>query len=219
MDTPSFALRVDAILAGRPALIGTGVMSAISKQPVAGMVEIDWLGLKGDSIADPIHHGGHDKALLLVPQENYDWWRGILNDHPLLERVGAFGENLSTWGATEANLCLGDRFSLGSSLVEISHGRQPCYKLNLRFGRPDVLSFAQANGHCGLYLRVISTGEAGAGDLMSLIERPHPEWPIARVFNLLIAKGHKADPAGVAALARHPVLAEAWRARAEKLAR
>ena len=219
MDTPSIALRVDAILAGRPAFIGADVMSAIGKQPVAGIAEIDWLGLKGDSVADPINHGGHDKALLLVPRENYDWWRGVLDDHPLLERAAAFGENLSTWGATEGNLCLGDRFSIGSSVLEISHGRQPCYKLNLRFGRKDVLSHAAANGHCGLYLRVISTGEAQTGDLMRLLERPYPDWPISRVFNLLIGGGFRADPEGVAMLARNPVLAEAWRSRAEKLAR
>jgi len=219
MADPALSLAVDALLVGKPALLAPGVMSAMGKRPVRAPVHIGWLGLDGDSVADPINHGGHDKAVHLVPREHYDWWRGVLDDHPLLEAPGAFGENLSTRGATEANLCLGDRFTLGSAVLEISHGRQPCSKLNARFGRKDVLAHAVASGHCGLYLRVIEQGAAQAGDAMVLIERPLEDWPIARVFNVLIAGGHKSDPAGVAALANMPVLAEAWRDRAIRLAR
>ncbi|MCW2394330.1 MULTISPECIES: MOSC domain-containing protein [unclassified Sphingobium] len=219
MDELSLSLSVEALLVGSPALLAPRVMSAMGKRPVRGPVRIGWLGLEGDSVADPLHHGGHDKAVHLVPQEHYAWWRGVLDDHPLLHAPGAFGENLATRGATEANLCLGDRFALGSAVLEISHGRQPCAKLNARFGRKDVLGQAIASGHCGLYLRVIEQGEAKAGDAMILLERPLEDWPIARVFNLLIAGGHKADPAGVAQLAETRVLADAWRVRAEKLAR
>lgn len=74
-------------------------------------------------------------------------------------------------------------------------------------------------GRIGLYLRVLREGEAQAGDVMTLTERPHPDWSVARMFDLLVAGGFRRDPAGVAALARMPVLAEAWRSRAEKLAR
>jgi len=214
----TLTLALDALLVGKPALLAPDVLSAMGKAPVAGPVRIGWLGLENDAVADPVHHGGHDKAVHLVPQDHYPWWRGQLDDHPLLDAPGAFGENLATRGATEAGLCLGDRFALGSALLEISHGRQPCSKLNARFGRPDVLAKAVASGHCGLYLRVIREGEAQAGDPMTLLERPHADWPIARVFALLIGGGHKRDRAGVAALARMPVLAQAWRSRAEALA-
>lgn len=215
----TLVLALDAILTGKPALIAPDVLSAMGKTPVAGPVRIGWLGLEGDAVADPIHHGGHDKAVHLVPQEHYSWWRGEVDDHPLLRAPGAFGENLATRGATEQALCLGDRFTLGTALLEISHGRQPCSKLNARFGRRDVLAKAVASGHVGLYLRVLREGEAQAGDPMTRVEHPYPEWPIARVFNLLVGGGFKADPAGVAALAGMSVLAEAWRSRAEALAR
>lgn len=211
-------LSLDALLIGKPALLAPDVPSAMAKAPVAGPVRIDWLGLEGDAVADPIAHGGHDKALHLFAQENYRWWRGEIGDHALLRAPGAFGENLATRGATEAQLCLGDRFTLGTALIEISHGRQPCFKLNHRFDRKDVLAKAAASGRCGLYCRVIRTGEAQAGDAMTLTERPHPEWDMARLFALLIGGGHRGDPAGVAQLARMPVLAQAWRGRAEKLA-
>jgi len=215
----TLSLCVDAILTGRTALIAPDILSAIGKRPVEGPVRIGWLGLEGDMQADRLHHGGHDKAVHLFPQDHYDWWRDALNGHPLLGEVGAFGENLATRGATEEMLCLGDRFTLGSTLLEISQGRQPCFKLNHRFGRPDVLARAMASGRTGIYLRVIRQGEAQAGDRMTLEERPYPQWPISRVFALLIGGRHGSDPAGVAALARLPELSATWRVRAGKLMR
>lgn len=213
------ALMIEALLTGRPALLAPGVLSAMGKAPVSGPVRITWLGLEGDTVADPTVHGGHDKAVHLFPREHYDWWRAPLGDHALLGAPGAFGENLSTSGASEAALCLGDRFTLGSALLEICQGRQPCSKLNHRFGRTDVLTRAVESGRIGLYLRVIREGEAQAGDVMTLVERPHPDWNVARMFDLLVRGGFKRDPAGVAELAGMKVLAQAWRGRAEQLAR
>jgi len=212
-------LDVDALLVGQPALLAPGVMSAIGKTPCAGTVRVTYLGLEGDSVADPTVHGGPDKALLLFPQEHYHWWRMPLGRHPLLEQPGAFGENLATRGALEGTLCIGDRFRLGSALLEVSQGRQPCFKLNHRFGQEDVLARAIHTGRTGLYLRVIEEGEARAGERMTLIERTQPAWSVARTFDLLIAGGAAHDPAGVAELARMDVLAGNWRRRAEKLAR
>jgi MOSC domain-containing protein YiiM len=216
---PELVLNVDTILTGKPAFIAPGVLSAVGKTPVSGPVRIGWLGLEGDAVADPTVHGGHDKAIHLFPQEHYHWWRMPLGKHPLLEAPGAFGENFATRGAIEGMLCLGDRFTLGSSIVEIAQGRQPCSKLNYRFGNDEVLARAVQTGRIGLYLRVIREGEAQAGDVMTLTERPHPEWSVARMFDLLVAGGHRRDPAGVAELAGLTVLAEAWRSRAERLAR
>jgi len=215
----TLTLHLDALLTGKPALIAPGVPSAIGKAPVAGPVRIGWLGLEGDAQADLVHHGGHDKAVHLFPREHYPWWRGAIGDHALLEAPGAFGENLATHGASEAAICLGDRFTLGTALLEVSQGRQPCFKLNARFGRKDVLARAVESGRCGLYLRVLREGEARAGDAMTLAERSQPDWPVQRLFDLLIGGGHARDPAGIATLARMPVLAENWRARAAKLAR
>lgn len=212
-------LALDAILTGKPAFIAPGVLSAIGKTPVEGPARITWLGIEGDAVADPMVHGGHDKAIHLFPQEHYHWWRMPLGKHPLLEQPGAFGENFATRGAIEGMLCLGDRFTLGTSIVEIAQGRQPCSKLNHRFGNGEVLARAVQTGRIGLYLRVIREGEARAGDVMTLTERPHPGWSVARMFDLLVAGGHRSDPAGVAELARMSVLAESWRSRAEKLAR
>lgn len=215
---PALDLRVDALLVGRPALIAPGVLSAMAKAPVDGPVRIGWTGLAGDQVADPLHHGGHDKAIHIYPQDHYAWWRDAIGHDALLDRPGAFGENIVISGAVDGDFCLGDRFMLGDAVLEVSHGRQPCSKLNHRFRRPDMLASVVRSGRAGFYCRVTREGDAAAGDRLMLTARPYPEWPMDRVFDLLIAGGHRRDPAGVAALAAMPVLAEAWRGRALTLA-
>lgn len=212
------SMTVDALLTGMPVPFRDGDYSAIAKQPVSGAVRIGWLGLAGDSVADPVHHGGWDKAIHLYPQDHYGWWRERKPGHPLLEKPGAFGENIASHGMTEEEVCLGDRFSLGSAVVEVSHGRQPCWKLDHRFGARDVMATIVKTARCGIYFRVLREGEAEAGVMMELLERPLPQWSIARLFRLLIGGGHKGEPDAVRALADMPVLAEAWRDRARKLA-
>ncbi|WIW87039.1 MOSC domain-containing protein [Sphingobium sp. V4] len=216
MNTPHMI--VEALLIGRPVPFRGEDYSAIAKRPVDGPVRIGWDGLEGNAVADRIHHGGWDKAIHLYPQDHYDWWRQARPDHPLLDAPGAFGENIASRGMTEEDLCLGDRFSLGSAIVEVSHGRQPCWKLDHRFGARDVMATIVRTGRCGIYFRVIREGEAEAGTRMALLDRPLPQWSVARLFRLLIGGGHKADPDAVRALVDMDVLAEAWRERARKLA-
>ncbi|KKW92858.1 MOSC domain-containing protein [Sphingobium chungbukense] len=212
------SMTVDALLTGTPVPFRDGDYSAIAKKPVEGPVRIGWLGLAGDAVADSLHHGGWDKAIHLYPQDHYAWWRERKPGHPLLDAPGAFGENIASRGMTEEEICLGDRFSLGSAVVEVSHGRQPCWKLDHRFGARDVMATIVKTARCGIYVRVVREGEAEAGMRMDLLERPLPDWSIARVFRLLIGGGHKGEPDAVRALAGMSVLAEAWRERARKLA-
>jgi MOSC domain-containing protein YiiM len=184
---------------------------------VSGPIRVGWLGLEGDSVADPVHHGGWDKAIHLYPQDHYAWWRQEQPGQALFDRPGAFGENIASRGLTEADICLGDRFTLGSAVVEVSHGRQPCWKLDHRFGVRTAMASIIRTAHCGLYFRVIQEGEVEAGIVMHLLERPLPEWSIERVFRLLIGGMHKRDPDAVRALRQMPLLAEAWRKRAVQL--
>lgn len=180
-------LTIEALLTGTPMPFRDGDYSAIAKRPVDGAVRIGWQGFEGDAVADPVHHGGWDKAIHLYPHDHYDWWRERKPDHPLLDAPGAFGENIASLGMTEEEICLGDRFSLGSALVEVSHGRQPCWKLDHRFGSRDILATVVKTGRAGLYFRVLREGEAEGKGRMELLDRPFPQWPIARVFRLLIA--------------------------------
>lgn len=212
------SMTIAALLVGKPVPFRDKDYSAIAKRPVDGAVRIGWLGLEGDAVADPVHHGGWDKAIYLYAQDHYDWWRARKPDHPLLDAPGAFGENIASTGMTESTTCLGDRFTLGSAIVEVSHGRQPCWKLDHNFGARDVMATIVKTARCGLYFRVIREGEAKAGDVMTLLERPHPDISIERLFRLLIGGGYKSERSAVRDLAAMPVLAEAWRNRAAQLA-
>lgn len=166
-------------------LVRPGVLSGIHKQPVDGPVAVGPLGLAGDAQGDPAVHGGPYKAVHLYAWAHYAAWRADLPDCALLQRPGAFGENLSVSGVDEAGVCIGDRWRIGSTLLEVSQGRQPCWKLNLRFGVANMAARVQESLRAGWYCRVIEPGTLAAGDAMALIDRPHPAWSIARLLTLI----------------------------------
>ncbi len=207
-----------AVLAGKIAsLRGPDEPSAIAKSPLTGPVAITPHGISSDEQADRIHHGGPHMALHHYAFDHYPVWRAELGDHPLLGQPGAFGENISTTGLTEQNVCLGDRFRLGTALIEVSKARQPCWKQSHRLNQPDMVARIVASRRCGWYYRVLEAGVVCAGDPMTLVDRPLPSWPMARLFGLLIAGDHKTDRAGLRELADEPLLAADWRGRARDL--
>jgi len=181
-------------------------------------VRVTRLGLDGDEQADLRVHGGADKAIHHYPADHYAWWREVLGANPFLESAGAFGENVATDGLTEADVCIGDHWRLGTALVEVSQGRQPCWKLDHRFGAT-VMARMVKSRRSGWYYRVLDEGEVASGDTLTLVDRPHPDWSVARVFGLLIAGDHKRDRAGLEALGSVRALAGPWvRRRAALLA-
>ncbi|MBU7590718.1 MAG: MOSC domain-containing protein [Sphingopyxis terrae] len=209
---------IDALLTGKARRFGAkGEPSAIDKRAVEGRRAVGALGIAGDEQADLSVHGGPDKAIHHYPRDHYDWWAETIGDHALLQDAGAFGENISTSGLTESAACIGDRYRLGSALVEISQGRQPCWKLGHRFGIATLPATVVTSRRGGWYYRVIEDGAVGAGDALELIERPLPDWSVEHVFHLLIGGAGKREPAALRALAAMDLLAANWRARADKL--
>ena len=191
--------------------------SAIAKRPVEARIAVTRLGFVGDEQADPSVHGGVDKAIHHYPRDHYSDWQAELGDLPRLRQAGAFGENVSTDGWTEADVCLGDRYRMGSALVEIAQGRQPCWKQAHFLGMPSLVARMVETGRTGWYYRVIEEGEVIVGDILVLKDRLHPDWPIARLFKLLIGGDHRGEEVALKELARRPVLAEEWRRRAAQL--
>ena len=218
LPSNSYLGQVTAVLCG-PALPYTrpGSFSAIAKFPVIGSVAVGALGLAGDEQGDPRVHGGLDKAVHHYPAEHYAAWRSELGALPVLSAPGAFGENLATHGMTEASVCLGDRLRVGSALFEVSQSRQPCWKLNDRFGVPDMARRVQQTGRTGWYYRVLEAGAVQAGDRFELVERPWPQWPLARVIAVLY---HQRFDAGVLRELAALPLTPSWRRLVEaRLAR
>ncbi|KPH60612.1 MOSC domain-containing protein [Novosphingobium sp. ST904] len=191
--------------------------SAIGKVPADGAVKVHRLGLEGDEQADLSVHGGPDKAIHHYPHDHYAFWRDSIGAHPLLSDFGAFGENIATEGLTEDMICVGDRWRLGTALVEVSQGRQPCWKLDHRFDGAPVNAGVVRSRRAGWYYRVLEEGEVAAGDRMVLEERPWPEWTVRRVFGLLIAGDHKKDRESLEALGEVATLATPWIRRRAKL--
>jgi MOSC domain-containing protein YiiM len=189
--------------------------SAIAKTPVIGPAEVGFEGLLVDAQADRAVHGGADKALHHYPGDHYAAWvaEGYL---PAGSKPAAFGENLSTLGLTEDDVCIGDVFRLGTARVQICQGRQPCWKLNAHRGREDMAAAFQKTGRTGWYYRVLETGRVAAGDAMGLIERPCPQWTVLEVTRARLTK--RIDPARAAQLSALPELAEGWRNAFAKIA-
>lgn len=209
---------IDAVLTGKARIFGDkGETSAIAKSPVPGALHIGLLGIAGDEQADLSVHGGPDKAIHHYPRDHYAFWAAALDGHALLGAPGAFGENISTEGLTESAACLGDRYRLGTALVEISQGRQPCWKLGHRFGIASVPATVVKTRRSGWYYRVIEEGAVAAGDTLDLVDRPLPEWSVERIFALLIGGVGKREPAALRALAGIEQLAATWRVRAKQL--
>ncbi|WP_372390452.1 MOSC domain-containing protein [Xanthomonas sp. NCPPB 3582] len=190
-----------------------GSRSAIDKRAVPGPVRVGIDGLDGDEQGDRRVHGGPDKAIHHYPRDHYAAWRSELGAHALLENAGAFGENLSTVGLTEADICLGDRFALGTAVVEVSQVRQPCWKLSDRFGVRDMARRVQDTGRTGWYYRVLQPGVVAAGDVLALQARPNPHWSLSRLQQLLYARA--VDETAIAEVLTLP-LVPSWRTLFER---
>jgi MOSC domain-containing protein YiiM len=216
--------KIDALLVGGPAPFRSdGAVSSIgSRTEVAAPVQLTLLGFAGDKVADPTVHGGHDKAVHFYPVEHYAAWaddfrKSHAEPHPHLQRLGGFGENIAAMGMTEGLVCIGDRFRIGSAVVEISQGRQPCWKIDHHFGLKGMTAGVIRTGRSGYYFRVIEEGLVAAGDVIEQVAQYG--WTVERAFQMLIGGLHKADGADVALreLAGMETLAANWRARALQL--
>jgi MOSC domain-containing protein YiiM len=204
---------VSEVRVGRVRPLGPqGVPSGIRKDPVPGPVAATACGLEGDEQGDRRNHGGRDKAVHAYAAAHYPSWAADLPGLAAQLEPGTFGENLLVEGVVEADICLGDRWRLGGALLEVSQARQPCWRLNLRFERPDMARLVQSTGRTGWYFRVVEPGEIAAGQTARLEARPHPEWSLDRVWRLLYRD--RLDRAALAAFAALPGLPERWRTMA-----
>jgi len=185
---------------------GRTLRTAIFKRAVDGPVPARGHNLAGDAQADLSVHGGADKAVYAYPSEHYPFWRDELGVATL--PWGAFGENLSTEGLLEAEVGIGDRFRIGSVLLEASQPRIPCHKLALRHERPDLPKLFLQSGRSGIYFRIVEAGSLQAGDEIVCTQRYGGGLSVADVQALARGAG---DDALLRRAAAHPRLAEVWR--------
>jgi len=170
---------------------GKIVRTSIFKAPVSGRVRVARSNVQGDRQSDLSVHGGADKAVYAYPSEHYAFWRNELPD--LQFPWGAFGENLTTEGLLEESVHIGDRFRAGSAEFTVTQPRMPCFKLALRFNRPDVVKRFLRSGRVGFYLAVIQEGDIGAGDSLDRVAEDDGHVTVADIVGLYAADAANQD--------------------------
>ena len=184
--------------------------TGIFKQPVAGRVELRDDAVAGDRVVDTAVHGGYDKAVYAYAAEDYAWWQEQLGREL---SPGWFGENLTTAGIAIGDAAIGERWRVGTALLEVSEPRQPCSTLGAKMGdQRFVRAFARAL-RLGTYLRIIEPGDVGAGEAIEVVERPDHGVTIGLLSRVLF-EDSTLGPRILAA----DKLTDGWRAHGEKLA-
>jgi len=187
-----------------------GVPSAFVKRTLSGVAIAEALGLRGDEQADLRVHGGPDKAIYFYPSEHYRQWANDVPKHAELFVPGGFGENVTTTGMDEHQVAIGDVLAIGSTEMEVTQPRQPCFKLGLRFADNTLGRIMMRSNRTGWYVRVLRVGEFQAGDEIRVIRRPSPDWTIAR-FNAFIVQ-QSATPQEMKEMSQLEALPTEWKA-------
>ncbi len=203
----SGALR-DVPFAGR--MVTTGFF----KTPVSGAVSANTLGMEGDAQGDLSVHGGPNKAVYFYPKEHYGAWEDLLGSGPL--SAGSFGENVTSEGWLETDLLIGDVIQIGTATLQIVQPRSPCYKLQIRFGRPDMTALFFQQGKPGWYASVLQEGMFSAGDEMHLVARAPEMVSVADIWQL--SARSDAAPEAVARVLDLKVLPDFWKERVARRA-
>jgi MOSC domain-containing protein YiiM len=178
--------------------------TGIDKRPVSGRVAVHPLGLDGDVQVNRKHHGGEGQAVYAYAQEDADFWMAELQrDLP----PGRFGENLRTSGLDLRNAVLGERWRIGTALFEVTAWRTPCANFARFWGVADLVKRFAAHGATGAYLRVLETGELGAGDAVDVVARPDHGITVETGFRIVMTEKSRL-PELAPALAHLPVKAQ-----------
>lgn len=158
---------------------GRTYATGIYKEAVSGPVQLRRLNLDGDGQGDLKNHGGERQAVYCYPQEHYAYWAERLARDDF--EYGQFGENFTTLGLLESEVCIGDSFRVGAAIVQVTQPRVPCYKLANKMGvRGFDKAFLRAN-RSGFYVRVLEEGDVGAGDTILPVSKDPVGMTVAEV--------------------------------------
>ncbi|MFI5954847.1 MOSC domain-containing protein [Cryptosporangium sp. NPDC051539] len=183
--------------------------TGIDKRPAPGRVRAEGVGLTGDVIVDRKNHGGYDQAVYAYADEDAQWWEQELGRELW---PGAFGENLSVRGLSCTDAVIGERWQIGTTLLEVSRPRIPCRTFAGFWDVPGLVKRFTERGSPGAYLRIIEEGDLGAGDRVTITDRPEHGVTIGEVFRALTG-----DRSLAPRLLQAPALPEELRDRARRM--
>jgi len=208
-ETPGHVLSVNVGQVREISWLGRAWTTAIWKSPVEGRVVVRGVNLASDDQADRTVHGGDDKAVYAYAREDQEWWEAQLG-RPV--EPGTFGENLTLVGIDVTSASIGERWAVGSTILEVSQPRIPCFKLGARMGDPDFPHQFAAAGRPGAYLRILQEGDVARDDRAVVLSRPTHGLTAGDVAHI-----YHDDHASAARLLDVPQLEAGWRAWAQKV--
>jgi ferredoxin-NADP reductase/MOSC domain-containing protein YiiM len=192
---------------------GKKVTTAIWKEPVAGPVKVGRLGAEGDQQADRMGHGGEQRALFVYQVESYRYWQDFLGREEFV--MGQFGENLTVSGMADDEVCVGDRYRVGGTVLEISQPRVTCYKVGIRLNDERMPALLVKHRRPGFYFRVIQEGVVSAGDGIQKLADGPGRMSVAEIDGLLYTSEHPVEKLDQAL--RIDALSVGWRRSFEAL--
>jgi len=192
---------------------GRTVHTAIWKEPVRGRCRIERLNLDGDKQGDLAGHGGEQRAVYVYQIESYRYWQEQLHRTDFVH--GQFGENFTIEGLPDAEVCIGDRYQIGSALFEVTQPRVTCYRVGIRMNEPRMPALLTASGRPGFYCRVLQPGDVGAGDDIVKVGEAGERMTVAEINALLYSSDHPRERLERAL--RIDALSAGWRSSFEAL--
>jgi len=192
---------------------GRVVHTAIWKQAVPGRCRAGRLKLDGDGQGDLVGHGGEHRAIFVYQIESYRYWEDRLRRSDFTH--GQFGENFTVEGLPDDQVCIGDRYQIGSAQFEVTQPRVTCYRVGIRMDEPRMAALLTSSGKPGFYFRVVQEGEVGAGDAIIKVGEEQERMTVAEISALLYSSSHPAERIEHALRLR--ALPAGWRASFEAL--
>jgi ferredoxin-NADP reductase/MOSC domain-containing protein YiiM len=185
---------------------GKTVRTSVWKSPVDGRRMVRKLDIDGDAQADLAGHGGEHRAVFVYQMDSYHYWERFLGRNDFT--FGQFGENFTVEGLLDDEVCIGDRYRIGSAEFEVTQPRVTCYRVGIRMNEPRLPALLVAHHRPGFYFRVLQEGEVGAGDDIVKIADGPERITVADVDALLYLPGHSSEQLQRAL--QIPALSKGW---------
>jgi ferredoxin-NADP reductase/MOSC domain-containing protein YiiM/ferredoxin len=187
---------------------GKNVFTGVFKDPVSNKRRVGKLNIEGDGQGDRAGHGGEQRAVFVYQIDSYHYWERELGRDDFV--YGQFGENFTVDGLGDDEVCIGDRYQIGTVTFEVTQPRVTCYRVGIRMNDPRIPALLVSHHRPGFYFRVLETGEVQAGDEIIKLASGPERMPIAEADALLYLPGHPRQQ--LLRALRIPALSPGWQA-------